>query len=186
MIPGKKSQPIWAAPKKPVAALNLAQQAEKYIPEDPILIEKWPKMSSEISIITTPPQANVYWRDYTATRSDWEYIGQTPIEGIRIPKGYSRLEIAKDRSIIFSSPRDYSQEKTVSDEIFNIYKSIYIKARKPQAFKPGDEWHPERSGGQSSFWAETPGFSPGSGFIRMIKQNSVQVSNFLMILRLIG
>jgi len=42
---------------------------------------------------------------------------------------------------------------------------IYTSARKPQAFKPGDEWHPKRSGGQSSFWAETHGFSPGRGFI---------------------
>ena len=39
---------------------------------------------------------------------------------------------------------------------------IYILARKPQAFKPGDEWHPERSGGQSSLWHETPAFRPGS------------------------
>ena len=39
---------------------------------------------------------------------------------------------------------------------------IYTIARKPQAFKPGDEWHPERSGGQSSSWYETPAFRPGS------------------------
>jgi hypothetical protein len=43
--------------------------------------------------------------------------------------------------------------------------AFYITARKPQALKPGDEWHPERSGGKSSLWAETLGFSPGSGFI---------------------
>jgi len=47
----------------------------------------------------------------------------------------------------------------------NYVEKIYIKARKPLALKPGDEWHPERSGGQSSSWAETLGFSPGSGFI---------------------
>ena len=40
--------------------------------------------------------------------------------------------------------------------------SLYTIARKPQAFKPGDEWHPERSGGQSSSWYETPAFRPGS------------------------
>jgi len=41
---------------------------------------------------------------------------------------------------------------------------IYIFARKPQAFKPGDEWHPERSqrswrsGGESGIiwlWPDT-------------------------------
>jgi len=46
---------------------------------------------------------------------------------------------------------------------FNEKKGIfYILARKPQAFKPGDEWHPKRSGGQSSLWHETPAFRPGS------------------------
>jgi len=50
-----------------------------------------------------------------------------------------------------------------------------MKARKPLAFKPGDEWHPERSGGQSSFWAETLGFSPGSGFILVINLPSWRI-----------
>ena len=26
-----------------------------------------------------------------------------------------------------------------------VFTDFYITARKPQAFKPGDEWHPERS-----------------------------------------
>jgi len=43
--------------------------------------------------------------------------------------------------------------------------SIYIFARKPQAFKPGDEWHPERSGGQSSLWPKAPAFRPGIGLL---------------------
>jgi hypothetical protein len=45
---------------------------------------------------------------------------------------------------------------------FFIIIGFYILARKPQAFKPGDEWHPKRSGGQSSLWHETPAFRPGS------------------------
>jgi hypothetical protein len=36
-------------------------------------------------------------------------------------------------------------------------------ARKPRGFKLGDEWHPERSGGNPSLLPDTTGFSPWSG-----------------------
>jgi hypothetical protein len=49
--------------------------------------------------------------------------------------------------------------------------SIYTIARKSQAFKPGDEWHPERSGGQSSSWYETPAFRPGSFHYSLVGLN---------------
>ncbi len=77
------------------AAFKLAQKAEKYIPEDPLLIEQWATMSVEISITTTPPEANVFIRDYKAINNDWEYMGQTPIERLRIPTGLTRLKIEK-------------------------------------------------------------------------------------------
>ena len=33
----------------------------------------------------------------------------------------------------------------------------------PMPFKAGDEWHPERSGGDPSLLPDTTGFSPWSG-----------------------
>lgn len=78
------------------AAFKLALEAEKYIPEDPLLIEQWPEMSREVSIITTPPEADVYMREYNAVDSDWDYLGQTPIESIRIPIGFFRWKIEKE------------------------------------------------------------------------------------------
>jgi formylglycine-generating enzyme required for sulfatase activity len=79
------------------AAFRLARQADKYIRKDPILIEQLRKISTEVSITSNPLQAHVYIRDYMVTHGDWEYLGQTPIESVRIPKGYSKLKIAKDR-----------------------------------------------------------------------------------------
>ncbi|MGB6865592.1 MAG: protein kinase [Candidatus Aminicenantaceae bacterium] len=78
------------------AAFKLALQAEKYIPEDPLLIEQWPKMSGEVSILTTPPEADVYMRDYNAIEGEWEYLGQTPIESLRIPNSLFRWKIEKE------------------------------------------------------------------------------------------
>jgi len=40
---------------KNLAAFLLARDAEKYIPNDPMLTKLWPRMSRDYSIITTPP-----------------------------------------------------------------------------------------------------------------------------------
>jgi hypothetical protein len=52
------------------------------------------------------------------------------------------------------------------------FVSIFIKAaRKPQAFKPGDQWPPEPSGGDPAKPGgpkETLDFSPGSFILNKI------------------
>src|SRR6516165_8582260 len=45
-------------------AYNLAVQAEKYIPDDPMLRNFWPKISWSASITTTPPGVSVFRRNY--------------------------------------------------------------------------------------------------------------------------
>ena len=77
-------------------AYKLALQAEKYIPDDPLLIEQWPKMSTEVSILTTPPEADVYLKEYKAIDGEWERLGQTPVESIRIPIAFFRFKIEKE------------------------------------------------------------------------------------------
>jgi formylglycine-generating enzyme required for sulfatase activity/dienelactone hydrolase len=78
------------------AAFKLALRAEEYIPEDLLLIEQWPKMSWKVSILTTPPEADVYMKTYNAIDIDWEYLGQTPIESIRVPNGLFRWKFEKE------------------------------------------------------------------------------------------
>jgi serine/threonine protein kinase len=80
-------------------AFKLAKKAKKYIPDDPLLIEQWEKMSVEISVNTTPTGADVYFRDYNARDSDWEHLGQTPIENVRVHTSFSRLKIEKDEFV---------------------------------------------------------------------------------------
>ena len=41
--------------KEYFAALGLAERAERYIPNDPLLIDRWPRLSREYSVMTTPP-----------------------------------------------------------------------------------------------------------------------------------
>jgi serine/threonine protein kinase/dienelactone hydrolase len=74
---------------------KLAVVAEKYIPNDPKLSELMSKCSLKISIKTEPPDADVYFKEYKTPESDWEYLGVSPIENIRLPVGIFRWKIEK-------------------------------------------------------------------------------------------
>jgi len=64
---------------------KLAEMAEKYIPNDPKLTELFSKCSLDINIKTEPPGANIYTKEYKYPDSEWEYLGVSPIEKIRLP-----------------------------------------------------------------------------------------------------
>ncbi|MFQ6035439.1 MAG: protein kinase [Sedimentisphaerales bacterium] len=78
------------------AAFRLAQEAEKYIPKDPTLIELWPRITKDYSIITSPRGANIFFKKYEATDSQWQYLGRSPLENIRFPHGVYRWKIEKE------------------------------------------------------------------------------------------
>ena len=85
-------------------AYALAVQAEPYIPHDPMLAKFWPDISWSDSIITRPPGASVYRRNYNAPDSQWEFVGFSPIHKARFPavdsswkfelRGYTTVERA--------------------------------------------------------------------------------------------
>ena len=77
------------------AAFALARKAEEYVPKDPMLRKLWPEISWVTSIHTTPEGADVYIKEYSATNAPWEYLGRSPIHGIRIPLGSLRWLIKK-------------------------------------------------------------------------------------------
>ena len=78
-----------------LAAFLLAREAEKYIPKDPMLIKLWPRMSRDYSVTTTPPAADIFFKDYSDIKGEWEYLGRSPLENIKFPHGVYRLKIVK-------------------------------------------------------------------------------------------
>ncbi len=88
-----------------VDAFNLAVQADRYIPDDPVLRKLWPEISRRVTIHSDPEGAEVYFREYSAKDTRWEYFGHTPIENKRVPwaffewrlekPGYVRKEVAR-------------------------------------------------------------------------------------------
>jgi eukaryotic-like serine/threonine-protein kinase len=79
-----------------IAAFHLAGKAERYVSGDPSLLNLWPQISREISIHTMPEGADVYCRPYGSIDQEWSHLGKTPIESIRIARGYFRWKIVKD------------------------------------------------------------------------------------------
>jgi serine/threonine protein kinase/formylglycine-generating enzyme required for sulfatase activity len=77
-------------------AYRLAEQAEKYIPNDPKLAELFSRCSLNINIKTEPPGADVYMKQYAAPESEWEFLGVSPLENIRMPVGILRWKIEKE------------------------------------------------------------------------------------------
>ncbi len=75
------------------AAFKLAKRVEEAVPNDPRLIKLWPTISRFIYMSSDPLGADVYRKEYSAVDTDWEYLGKTPIDSLRFPFGFSRLEI---------------------------------------------------------------------------------------------
>ncbi len=85
-------------------AYALAVEAERYIPNDPMLDKFWPDISWPGSIKTTPPGVSVFRKNYNAPDNTWEFVGHSPIEKRRFPpvdsqwkfelKGFATVERA--------------------------------------------------------------------------------------------
>jgi serine/threonine protein kinase/predicted esterase len=83
-----------------VEAFELAVKAEKYIPDNPKLIELLTICSGKIDVITTPPGANIYikeyQKEYQSPENEWEFLGVSPIQKLRLPYQFYSVKIEKE------------------------------------------------------------------------------------------
>jgi len=79
-----------------LAAFQLAERAEKYIPNNSTLKQLWSEMSCDYSIITIPPGANISYKEYSDIQGQWLDLGLSPQENIRFPRGVYRWQIKKE------------------------------------------------------------------------------------------
>ena len=78
-----------------VPAFNLAQQAKQYIPSDPFLAKLDRDYSVVVSIRTIPPGADVFMKGYADLNGEWQRLGKSPLDNVRLPFGYLRWKISK-------------------------------------------------------------------------------------------
>jgi len=79
-----------------VSAYFLAEKAEKYLDENPMLTELWPRISDIHSISTKPAGADIFYKEYSSIKSGYEYLGKSPVQNIRFPSGVFRWQIKKE------------------------------------------------------------------------------------------
>lgn len=78
------------------SAYAIARQADARVPNSPELAELWTRIAWHVTIPSQPAGATVYRQAYLATGDEWEVLGRTPLENIRIPYGLSRLRFELD------------------------------------------------------------------------------------------
>ncbi len=74
---------------------RLAEQAEAILGDDPELAELFAQVSLEIDVVTEPAGARIYMKEYGDVDGEWTYLGDTPLEDVRVPIGIFRWRIEK-------------------------------------------------------------------------------------------
>jgi dienelactone hydrolase len=78
-------------------AFTLANRADAYVHDDPRLTALWPAISVVGSWNTTPPGAEILFKEYAAPDAPWHTLGVTPLHGnTRLPRGALRFLVQKE------------------------------------------------------------------------------------------
>jgi eukaryotic-like serine/threonine-protein kinase len=75
-------------------AYRLARRAERYLPDDPTLSRLRLNYSAPTSVETEPAGADVYVKEYSDVKGDWEYLGKSPLH-LNLPKANYRWKVQK-------------------------------------------------------------------------------------------
>jgi len=82
-------------PANYLAAYRLAEQAERSLPDDPMLQGLMGKVSAKPTILSEPGGATVWVKPYLEREAPWQRIGETPVRDVRLPITALRWRIEK-------------------------------------------------------------------------------------------
>jgi hypothetical protein len=73
-----------------------AKEIEPAFTDDSLRSELWNAVTRTVDVNSAPAGAEVYMRPYNSTEDDWELVGRTPLEDVRVPLGLPRFRLEKD------------------------------------------------------------------------------------------
>ncbi len=77
------------------SAFALALETEKYLPHDPVLKRLWSDIAVNMSFVSEPAGAEVFYKRYSDVDADWELLGTTPLADVRLPRAVLRWRLNK-------------------------------------------------------------------------------------------
>jgi eukaryotic-like serine/threonine-protein kinase len=81
--------------RKPLVAFALLQRAERDLPGDGRVRQIAEENTQRVSVTSDPAGAEVSIEDYLTPGAGWYRLGTTPLDGVRIPKGYFRWKVTR-------------------------------------------------------------------------------------------
>ena len=129
-------------------AFRLAQQAERYIPNDPSLERLWPEMSRQVVVDAEPSGTDVYIKPYRLKDAPWQYLGRTPLSGIRVPVGFYRWRFQKEgfEAAEDAYDRTFAGSAPIKIKLFKFNEAphdmVYVSGGLFKATMPGLEFIP--------------------------------------------
>ncbi|MCK5574156.1 MAG: serine/threonine protein kinase, partial [Bacteroidetes bacterium] len=80
----------------PVEIFALAQEARRYIEDDPEFAEIWSDIASAVTVTTSPPGARVSVREFGRADADWQLLGVSPIASVEVPRIFFEWKYEKE------------------------------------------------------------------------------------------
>jgi dienelactone hydrolase len=134
------------------AAFQLVRKAGRYVSENPKFRELSSLVSTKITILTDPPGADIYFKEYADLAGDWKFLGATPLDSISMPiYAFYRWKMEKPgyETVLAAAPTGFP------DGHDTLYRTLLRSGQIP----PGMVYVEGRSKGTAGdFSSEKPGF----------------------------
>lgn len=72
-----------------------ARGLKKILRDHPEFHQLWKDITIEISISTDPREAAIYARSYGGPDTTWQFLGNSPLEAVALPRGLSQIKLEK-------------------------------------------------------------------------------------------
>ena len=91
-----------------------ARKINRLLRDHPVFYQLWTDITVKISFTTDPQETAIYARPYGSRDTTWQFLGNSPLEEIDMPRGLSQLMLVKDGYVtqydIFYNPFGWEDE----------------------------------------------------------------------------
>jgi len=72
-----------------------ARKLKKILGDHPEFYHLWHDITIDINVSTNPQQAAIYARSYGGPDTTWQFLGESPLEAVALPRGLSQIKLEK-------------------------------------------------------------------------------------------